>query len=171
MAATIYELPTAIVPIYVTPNANEPITLYQGPLTYRQRVDQQDWSESGEGRIVLNWLPRPNITCYVEIATAPPAHAGGAFSCGVRIGGMDQKRRPRFSCAPLIIAAAIVLLLVLYVLSYGPCAWLLAHGRLPESLESIASWIYAPLGVLSRTLPPFRSFMEWYLAFFVKLKR
>jgi hypothetical protein len=80
------------------------------------------------------------------------------------MGGMDQERRSRFHVA-LLIAAVIVLLPALYVLSLGPFAWLLSHGY----IDSDATWgqilhfIYRPIVWISAVCPPFREFAKWYV--------
>jgi hypothetical protein len=60
-----------------------------------------------------------------------------------------------------LIWIPFVLLPVLYVLSVGPvtrCFWYI-NGGAPPPLQNF----YAPLGVLADHVPPFRTFLDWYI--------
>jgi len=41
----------------------------------------------------------------------------------------------------------------------------------PAFLRKLVSWIYAPLSWLDESIPPGRSFLQWYTEFFANLKR
>lgn len=60
---------------------------------------------------------------------------------------MDEGRRTRLPVAPLVAVVVVVLLPFLYVLSIGPCGWLLAHGYIMEDSATfrLLQAVYDPL--------------------------
>jgi len=65
----------------------------------------------------------------------------------------------RSSPLAVLVAAAILLLPVAYVLSVGPAVWLFDHGYLGEW----ASVIYAPLVHLYENCKPVAAALDWYI--------
>jgi hypothetical protein len=71
-------------------------------------------------------------------------------------GRMDEKRwRLRWVAVGLLV-------LVLYVLSFGPVAYLNSHGFIPERTNPFLKWFYLPVA-------PLTHFETWrrYLNFFI----
>ncbi len=62
--ATNSDISSALIPIYSTPQINQPILLYQGAMEIQ--IDSQKIA-TGKGNICLNWLPSPGIK--VEISS------------------------------------------------------------------------------------------------------
>ena len=69
----------------------------------------------------------------------------------------DSKRER----SPLVIAALIASLPVLYVLSVGPAAWLQRHG-IDEGNRFF--WVYSPIHYLAEHSQVFREFMRWCIS-------
>lgn len=65
----------------------------------------------------------------------------------------------RSSPLAALVAAAILLLPVTYVLSVGPAVWLFDHGFLGEW----AGVIYAPLEYLHSHCKPAAGVLDWYV--------
>jgi len=76
---------------------------------------------------------------------------------------MEDDRRSRFP--PALIAAAVLVLPVLYILAVGPIGWLLDNGYIDSNsrLRSALQAIDAPLAYCSELCPPFKLFLDWYL--------
>ncbi len=64
----------------------------------------------------------------------------------------------RASPAAVLVAIAVILLPLGYVLSLGPAIWLHQHGVLSE----YARVIYAPLEFLHDQCKPIGDALEWY---------
>jgi len=75
---------------------------------------------------------------------------------------MDDDRRSRFP--PALIAAAVLVLPVLYVLAAGPTSWLIVRGYIDSEsgLCTALRAIYQPLTYFAEHCPPFNSFLNWY---------
>ena len=72
---------------------------------------------------------------------------------------MDSKReRPSVGWT----AVAVVAMVLLYPLSYGPVYGLYVHGFLPISVYTLSA-VYAPVISLMNNFEPFGDFMRWYL--------
>jgi hypothetical protein len=54
---------------------------------------------------------------------------------------------------------AVVVLLPAYVVSVGPCVWLIEHGYLRREV----GLIYLPIFVVAHYITPMRSAVDWYL--------
>jgi hypothetical protein len=67
--------------------------------------------------------------------------------------------RPRSAFTVWLVALAIVLLPVAYVLSAGPMIWLAARGYVPDEV----GLIYAPLAFLANCFPAIRRLLNWYV--------
>lgn len=66
------------------------------------------------------------------------------------------------------IAFLLVLVLVIYPLSVGPCEWLGAHDLIPEYVAPVLQFLYWPLAWIYENSPePVRKAMEWYLHLWV----
>jgi len=62
-------------------------------------------------------------------------------------------------------AAALVLLLVIYPLSYGPAVLLSRRGQMPTPVEDFCAWIYSPLTAIAPIAPePMKGWFELYLS-------
>jgi hypothetical protein len=64
----------------------------------------------------------------------------------------------------ILIAIAIVLLPLLYVLSFGPVIWLVKHRYLPDA--AALSTIYLPLQFAADQFPAFERSLKWYIEMF-----
>ena len=71
----------------------------------------------------------------------------------------DTDQRKRSSAAPALIAAAVLLLPVGYVLSVGPAAWLIHNRYLDDSTVIL----YLPLRWLHDQCKPIGDALEWYM--------
>ena len=77
------------------------------------------------------------------------------------MGGMSEEREKRGGgCAVAFsVAAVLAMLTLLYVLSSGPAFIFLSHE----------TWVvvYFPLLAIAACVPPFDSFMEWYVRLWI----
>lgn len=69
--------------------------------------------------------------------------------------------KPARSPAVVIAAIVVVLLPILYVLSYGPAILLIRLGLI-EYPYTLVNWFYSPLDYLCRLYPPFSQLLHWY---------
>jgi len=67
----------------------------------------------------------------------------------------DRKRGPLVGC----LVVAIIVLPILYVLSFGPACWLGNNGFLGEE----AKILYAPLVLVAEWCPPLKGELQWYI--------
>lgn len=77
---------------------------------------------------------------------------------------MTERKRPLWP----FLTAALIGLPVLYVLSFGPVAWLSAHSLLPEELLLPVVIFYSPLiwAINSEGSPRWLQYaILWYLSF------
>ena len=65
----------------------------------------------------------------------------------------------------VVLASALLLLPVLYVLSVGPANWLLQHNAL-DALRDPVVYFYRPLFWLSDASPQFQAALRWYIGLF-----
>ena len=62
------------------------------------------------------------------------------------------------------MALGVIVLLVLYVLSFGPVAWLIpSSGINVMTAYPVFSRVYFPLFWLAKKVKPFGDFLEWYI--------
>jgi len=80
---------------------------------------------------------------------------------------MDDKPTKRGDLTVLLLVALLVLLPMLYVLSIGPVAWMIAHGVIDDSL--FVRGMYYPMSVAYRTLPIIRPAFDSYIQFWETL--
>jgi hypothetical protein len=73
----------------------------------------------------------------------------------------DQPRR----LVAVLIAGAIILLPVAYVLSVGPANWLYNHGPISQPAKDLITHVYWPLGWLCDHCKPFFDVLAWYIDF------
>jgi hypothetical protein len=55
----------------------------------------------------------------------------------------------------------VVVELVAYPLSFGPCMWLMNHGCIPSWVGDVP--LYAPLGWLQERSAAFARVLQWYV--------
>ena len=76
----------------------------------------------------------------------------------------DSKRVGITTLMAWAVAAAI-LPLVLYPLSIGPMEWLWRHGYIPEAIQPVVRYVYAPLIWLAEQSPPISEFLRQCIKF------
>jgi multisubunit Na+/H+ antiporter MnhB subunit len=64
------------------------------------------------------------------------------------------------------VVVVCVLVLLLYVLSWGPAAWLFTFG--PRWLQYQLYYLYAPLGWAASLTPAMENLLDWYTKLFVE---
>ena len=72
---------------------------------------------------------------------------------------MKDDRQHRGGIGAIIIGVALMLVSMLYVLSYGPAEWLVQRGHLSPDTESV---IYRPLIFLGDRFDWIRTMLDWY---------
>lgn len=74
---------------------------------------------------------------------------------------MDDKGKPRKKAGAIVALVLLLIVPVLYVLSYGPAWGLLIEERLSEEIFYM---FYAPLRLACAICTPFENFIKWYVA-------
>ena len=77
-------------------------------------------------------------------------------------------RRERGHGGPAIVAVAVVIFLMIYVLATGPLQWLWQHVfvKADSYAETCIITIYRPITSLTEICPPLNTVFEWYLSLF-----
>ena len=81
--------------------------------------------------------------------------------------GMDEKSKQVGSAGPaLVVAAILVALPVLYVLSIGPVVWLDSKSQFSEPTRTVLECFYSPVGLAVESDVPFlgsalEAYVDW----------
>ncbi len=78
---------------------------------------------------------------------------------------IDTKRPDKKRNSWVVVAVLLVLLLILYVASIGPAAWLANHNLINPHL---AYAFYLPVRFIHDNCEPIRVLLDWYVGFWSK---
>ena len=89
-------------------------------------------------------------------------HGEGKAALRGRIGGMDGKRKSTLASALIASAVLLCVVIVLYVLSFGPVVYLASTGRIHYTPKDAREGFYGPLYWACDHSASFSGAMAWY---------